>query len=235
MRYRHSISSLGFALACAAAAIFAGGPAARAADAQAVPEAFDWSGFYAGVNAGYGWGTTDTHLTLVSQPFEYSQGLGNLIGGIQAGYNVQNGAFVFGVEADLQYFHDSSRINTVNNTTNFPDETSYDALGTARLRAGYAFSNTLVYATAGLAVAKVANSWRDVPLSMDFRKSDLLAGAAVGAGLEYAIDRHWSIKSEYLYAAFGERTAALPIHNATDNVKWRNDLQSVRLGLNYRF
>jgi hypothetical protein len=45
MRYRHSISSLGFALACAAAAIFADGPAARAADAEAVPGAFDWSGF----------------------------------------------------------------------------------------------------------------------------------------------------------------------------------------------
>ncbi len=46
-----------------------------------------WAGFYAGVNAGYGWA---------------SGGLDGFVGGGQLGYNWQSGNLVFGIEGDFQ-------------------------------------------------------------------------------------------------------------------------------------
>ena len=57
-----------------------------------------WSGFYAGVNAGWGWAKADATVLGVSG----SSNLDGAIGGAQVGYNWQSGAMVFGAEADLQ-------------------------------------------------------------------------------------------------------------------------------------
>jgi outer membrane immunogenic protein len=81
----------------------------------AVP-VFTWTGFYVGVNAGYGFGDqNDTRsyfipggvvpgssgtLTLNNNSGDDREGF---VGGAQVGYNVQFGMFVAGIEADLQY------------------------------------------------------------------------------------------------------------------------------------
>ena len=71
----------------------------------------NWTGFYAGATGGYGWGTsTQTGLLPLPGPpapiiipddakFNIR---GGLIGG-GAGWNWQNGAWVFGVEGDYSY------------------------------------------------------------------------------------------------------------------------------------
>ena len=62
------------------------------------PSAFNWSGFYAGANFGYGFGWADlTAGTTVSQ-----EGKG-ILGGVQAGYNYDFGGFVLGAEGDFQF------------------------------------------------------------------------------------------------------------------------------------
>src|SRR5216683_213363 len=53
-----------------------------------------WTGFYAGVNAGYGWANVGVAGA--------SNNLSGFIGGGQLGYNWQIGAFVIGVEGDFQ-------------------------------------------------------------------------------------------------------------------------------------
>ena len=59
---------------------------------QAAPSAYyNWGGFYGGVNLGYQWGAVSNTNTEPS----------GLMGGLQAGYNWQNGQFVFGGETDL--------------------------------------------------------------------------------------------------------------------------------------
>src|SRR3954452_13728406 len=54
--------------------------------------AFSWAGPYLGGNLGYSWGSVDNNPTKPA----------GLLGGVQGGYNWQTGAFVFGVEGDLQ-------------------------------------------------------------------------------------------------------------------------------------
>lgn len=79
--------------------------------------AYNWSGWYVGANVGYSWGHsgTDTFLDPTSAWAAESIAFRNelvalsnrshdpqgVVGGLQAGYNFQSGAWVFGVEADI--------------------------------------------------------------------------------------------------------------------------------------
>ena len=80
--------------------------AAIAAGFGASVHAADWDGFYAGASAGFGWGKADTtydalppgsgniNSTLRPQP-------AGVLFGAQAGYNLQSGNVVYGVETDF--------------------------------------------------------------------------------------------------------------------------------------
>lgn len=119
---------LGLALACAAAF----GPA-RTAQAQS------WTGFYVGLNAGYGWGQGEEAMASVNtfaEPFAFpftgpaisaaSRSLANFstshnmsgwVGGGQLGYNVRlAGSLVVGIEADLQDLGGHDRTSTIGGT-----------------------------------------------------------------------------------------------------------------------
>jgi outer membrane immunogenic protein len=111
---------LGLAIAALIGA--AAGDEIRAADAPVAPAykapilapaaSYNWTGFYVGVNAGGSWGRSGTDVILdqprtLRPPIEIpigsaSQALNGVLGGLQAGYNLQTNALVFGVEADIQ-------------------------------------------------------------------------------------------------------------------------------------
>ena len=67
----------------------------------AVP-VFTWTGFYVGVNAGYGWNANDSITGRRSRRVDRDDD-GGFVGGAQAGYNYQIGSFVVGLEGDIQY------------------------------------------------------------------------------------------------------------------------------------
>ena len=63
--------------------------------------AAQWTGFYAGVSGGHGWGTTTTTPANPGGTIDNNSN-GWTLGG-QLGYNVDMGGFVLGGEADLQW------------------------------------------------------------------------------------------------------------------------------------
>ncbi len=105
-------------LGIAAAASLFGGVALAQEPRPAAPSAssvFDWNGFYVGVQAGGAWGDQNNNLSeeLVSGTSipeclrdrncasEDDFGLDGVVGGAHAGFNIQSGPFVFGLEGDL--------------------------------------------------------------------------------------------------------------------------------------
>jgi outer membrane immunogenic protein len=65
-----------------------------------------WQGFYLGGHAGGAWGgpdVSDTFVYVGDPSFNGGLNGAGFIGGAQAGYNIQRGRFVFGLEGDLGY------------------------------------------------------------------------------------------------------------------------------------
>src|SRR5215207_7594134 len=100
-------------LLAATALATAGISAASAADLpmRAAPPApfiaaapiFTWTGFYAGVNAGWGWRDDDQETVVLTGPgipaglvgtLQFDDDNGGFVGGGQIGYNYQIGSFV---------------------------------------------------------------------------------------------------------------------------------------------
>src|ERR1700693_2412955 len=93
---------------------------AKAADiapvyaAAAAPSGYNWTGFYAGLNAGGTWGSSAITTTLNPTPIPANNAAvaaadsptvssSGITGAIEAGYNWQTGSVVLGVEADFDY------------------------------------------------------------------------------------------------------------------------------------
>lgn len=172
-------------IAAAISILVAGSLAASAADmplrytkAPAMAAVYNWTGFYVGANVGYGWGQSDLRTTLDQNSSWAVEGAdfqnqfiaisnnrlnpAGVVGGLQAGYNWQNGAGVFGIEADINGSDlRQSTIYTAANpptTRTFNESIKNDWFMTLRGRAGVAFNTTLLYATGGLAVGNVSGS-----------------------------------------------------------------------------
>lgn len=184
----------------------------------------NWSGFYIGANAGYGWGTSDWTSSVTDGTT--SPG-GGLVGGT-VGFNGQSGAFVFGVEGDLagSWIRDSNSSGTgICSAAGCSIQTSW--FGTARGRLGYSYGRALLYLTAGGAFGDVQMSTASLTATED------RAGWTVGGGVEYAILGPWSAKVEYLYADLGTATCGAATCGTDTSVSFTDNI--VRLGVNYRF
>jgi outer membrane immunogenic protein len=203
-----SVALLGLATGALAADL----PSRRApAPIIAAVPLFTWTGFYVGVNAGYGWNTNDS-ITVGGVRFDLDDE-GGFIGGGQVGYNYQIGSFVVGLEGDIQYadFGGSDRFDFDGDGVFDDDFNRSDWFGTVRARAGVAFDRALVYATGGFAFADDATGW------------------TVGGGLEYAFTNNLSAKVEGLYVSLDQDdNNFLGIDNDAE-------FGVVRAGLNYRF
>jgi len=174
-----------------------------------------WAGFYIGAMGGY-----------ASEDAGFAAMKGGFAGGT-AGYNWQQGNIVFGIEADAAW----ADISASATTFGFTASSKIRDLGTVRGRLGYAFGPTLLYATGGYAWAdnKIAITGPGVSLS----DSHVHSGWTVGAGLEYMIAPHWSLKGEYLYKSFGGETYSFAgvgsVPTGTLNI------HSGQVGVNYHF
>jgi outer membrane immunogenic protein len=224
---------------------------------------YDWTGFYAGVHAGYGISDMDTTFTPLPSavsffnmaPTQLSREPGGIIGGAQAGYNYQTGSFVVGIEADFS----GSRIGGTKTVSpiiqsdgsSFPDTGFLKAhqninwFGTLRPRLGYTvLPSLLIYGTGGLAYGNVSSSATSdfLPVgtaAYPASSSSTRVGWTVGGGLEYALSKNWTVRTEYLYMDLGssstiaDPTPANPPFQV--GYKWETTANIVDIGLNYKF
>jgi outer membrane immunogenic protein len=129
-----------------------------------------WSGFYGGINGGYGWGNSTAYYkpndpasaaagSIPSSDFHRD---GGLAGG-QLGFNWQfNTLWLAGIEADYQWSdfsgtgHSLFHLTDVAGLSTMSAHQKIDSFGTIRARMGVTITNALLlYGTGGLAVAQV--------------------------------------------------------------------------------
>jgi outer membrane immunogenic protein len=164
-----------------------------------------WAGPYLGGNLGYAWGSVDNNPTKPS----------GFLGGAQAGYNFQQGHWVFGVEGDIEA--------TGAEDTFAPWKFSNPWFGTVRGRAGYALNNILFYGTGGLAFGDLRGE------TFGLSESHTTAGWTAGVGAEFGFARNWSAKVEYLYVDLANSPFSIT------GVSNGYSFGTVRVGVNYHF
>lgn len=134
-----------------------------------------------------------------------SGGESGFIGGGQIGYNWQfNRNWVLGIEGDIT--------GTDISEPTIPARVDY--LASIRGRLGYAAGRTLFYGTVGWGTAQVSGA--GVAVTGD--------ALVLGLGLEYALDRRWSVRGEFLHYEFDD-----------NGLPGSAYAQVFRLGANYRF
>ena len=196
------------------------------------PVGFNWSGFYVGVQGGYGFGDANARTIVPGASLDID---GWLAGG-QIGMNWQpaGSPWVLGVEVDSAFsaLDGSVSATAAGATATVSSEVQY--LGSARLRAGLATDKLLTYVTGGLAWAnnEVTGSASFRGLSASLSDDQTHVGWTVGGGLEWVFAAQWTAKVEYLYTDLGEKTYFSNVLGGFDG-----DLQfhMIRAGVNYRF
>jgi outer membrane immunogenic protein len=252
-------------------------PTRKEAPPVFVPPPFTWTGFYIGVNAGGLWPSGSRSATIFDPnaskngaflSADFPGGLGSqsvgFIGGGQAGYNWQTGAFVLGVETDFDGTTNSKSFNNVGvpfagagvpaalrgDFLSVNGKASLSWLGTTRGRVGFVVTpdnRLMIYATGGVAYGGGTSNfsafdntkgafWTGSP-------SSTRVGWTIGGGAEYAITNNWTIKGEYLYADLGSHSftsagnpaAATFFPGVVVSGKINNTASIFRAGVNYKF
>jgi outer membrane immunogenic protein len=239
-----------------------------------VPPPFTWTGFYVGLNAGAiissgsrnasifdpNAATDGAFLTSLF-PGNLGGGKTGFLGGGQAGYNWQTGAFVLGAETDFDGSTLDRNINFQSNpftgpgiftgdTLNVNAKANLSWLGTTRARIGYVVTpdnRLMIFATGGVAYGGGSSNFSvfDSRNGLFFagNPSSDRVGWTVGGGVEYAVTNNITIKAEYLYADLGT-TNINTVGNAAVNTFFPGSFATarisynasiVRAGVNYKF
>jgi len=244
-------------LAAAAIAVGAAAPA-LAADLPArapapytkapaiVQAAYDWSGFYIGINGGWGTSRVDWN----ADPFAIVGGgtfpggdegshnaSGGTVGG-QIGYRWQMASWVFGLEAQGNWA-DFTGSNLSAQFAGQTNQTKIDAFGLFTGQIGYAWDRALFYVKGGAAVTdNKYTAVATIPLFGVGTGTDTANetrwGSTVGVGVEYAFAPNWSLGFEYDHLFMGTRDVVSPSgFLIADHIKEDVDLFTARV--NYKF
>jgi outer membrane immunogenic protein len=207
------------------------------------PPPFTWTGFYIGLNGGYGWNNVSTNDSA-GDPASFNAN-GGVAGGT-LGFNYQWNWFVAGFEGDIDWagnkFSQSSFDSTALGTSAATLTYKNDILSTFAARFGVAADHALFYGKAG-------GAWTQE--EFDLSGSDPLLGTlsgsnkfsrlgwVLGAGVEYAFTSNLTAKVEYNYINFGSSNetlnATLGGAPATASISSKPTMNVVKVGLNWLF
>jgi outer membrane immunogenic protein len=198
-----------------------------------VDAAYDWSGFYVGINGGGATSSIDWNADSFGDEGSH-HATGGTVGG-QVGYRWQTSSWVFGLEAQGNW----ADFTGSNASLQFPGQTNsskIDSFGLFTGQIGYAWDRALFYVKGGAAVTD--NHYTAVstlpPLIGIDATSETRWGASVGAGIEYAFAQNWSVGFEYDHLFMGNKDVISSTgFLIVDHIKEDVDLFTARV--NYKF
>ncbi len=210
--------------------------------------AASWAGWYVGLNAGANWQSANNTIGYAPGGAADFGSVGTrksgFIGGGQIGYNWQNNNFVYGLEGDISGLTGRGSVNafgdSIFGSKSFSNQITW--LSTLRGRLGVLVSpDTMLYATGGLAVGGVKNTFVGTPGFICCNKSvsTTRAGWTAGAGVEHMLwNSHWTVGLEGLFVDLGHSsvTAVGPApRGGTKTARFSNQAAIGRFKLNYKF
>jgi outer membrane immunogenic protein len=230
--------AVGAAAPALAADLPARGPATYTKAPAIVQAAYDWSGFYVGINGGWGTSRVDWNSDPAPGFLNGDEGSHNASGGTiggQVGYRWQMSSWVFGVEAQGNW----ADFKGSNVSLLFPgqtNQTKIDSFGLFTGQIGYAWDRALFYVKGGAAVTD--NKYTAIstlpPLVGVDTANETRWGATVGVGIEYAFAPGWSLGFEYDHLFMGTNDVVSPTgFLIADHIKQDVDLFTARV--NYKF
>jgi outer membrane immunogenic protein len=222
------------------------------------PVIYDWTGIYGGIHVGGGVlkdvVTNTTTTALLNAGTQTNLSPFAVVGGAQAGFNIEFAPFVIGAEGTFTWSDISgTQVTPSLQPTISENSTSTPKwYATATGRAGFAANDFLFYAKGGAA-------WMNVHYIQDIAGgsvqttqsiTDTRSGFTVGGGIEFGMTESLSARLEYDFLDFGTKTynfnnlgftpagaaagtAATPIGAAPMSIK--SFTQLITVGLNYRF
>jgi outer membrane immunogenic protein len=232
---RKLLLSSAAATAMVGSALAADLPPRRPPPVLPVVPLFTWTGFYVGVDGGYGWqNVRETGIAGGLAAYQLNFRASGPVGGGHAGFNWQVNQFVFGIEGDV--LGTSMRVNAPFNAFLFNNADWRSGVeGSIRGRIGIAFDRFMVYATGGVAFEtfRLRENFLFAPTFADtFTPSR--AGLTVGGGVEYAFTDAWLARVEGRYSDFGTFNNASVL---VPGLFFRERVTEARItgGLSYKF
>ena len=180
-------------------------------------DSFNWTGPYIGANAGYGWGDTDWSDIVVpsnagqnlSGTFS-SSNFSGIVGGLQAGYNIQFGQFVAGVETAFDFGDLKGSDGCFGRLGDFSADCKTDVRWmwdlTARLGV-VPMDRALLYVKGGASIAGLKfspdNETGFAATGGYGSTTDSRWGYVLGIGAAYALNSNLTVGVEYNYRDYG--------------------------------
>jgi outer membrane immunogenic protein len=220
-----------------------------ASQMMAPVSAYDWSGFYVGVNGGGGWSHKCWDMTdsVLHGPFvpAYRDGCHDATGGTvggQLGYRWQSGSWVFGAEGQGNWARiRGENVSTFFNIAPFLNRSTVNGLGLLTGQVGFAWNNFYWYAKGGAAVTR--SKYEGIIAANDLVLDGVSVtrwGAVAGTGLEYGFTPNWSLAVEYDHLFMGNGSVTLVgigdlVGVNSRVIRVNQDIDLVTARINYRF
>jgi outer membrane immunogenic protein len=197
-------------------------PIRKAPPLVAAPET--WTGFYIGGHVGGGFGNKwwDEGAWIPSDGFELANiganlgttSMDGILGGGQIGYNWQFGHFVFGIEGTFSATNMGGRFNCIDPASN-TCISNLNWIATAVARIGVPIDRALFYVGAGGAWVQEKDrlicqdaECNSIPV-IEYAGTNINSGWTFLTGVEYNVTSNWSVRVQYNYYQFADKTVNL--------------------------
>lgn len=180
------------------------------------------TGFYVGVNGGYGVGHSESKSTPVGNLPKVTHGMKGFVGGLHAGYQKDFGCMVAGLELAGNLSANKGKDEALSPTLTFKRKNAFGAAA----RLGFKANSWLVYGKLGYESAKFAVSQRT---SSGKRHNAFVPGL----GMETMLTNNVMFGGEWTYAMYSNKKHA--VLTSPEKVSLKPSFSDFKLRLGYKF